>query len=90
MYLYHNSKRERKILNTIKSYYKNKISAAIAQGYQTIAVPIDCSCEPYCFNDYDENYIYELAYDFGWFQFAIIDFETNNISIIDLEEVGVA
>ena len=74
----------------MQSYYIDEINAAKAQGYHAIIMPIDCSGELHCLSDIDLDYAYQLAYEYGWFHFAMIDFSNDNISIVNLDEMEVA
>ena len=90
MYHLKNYTKNKKLINKLQNYYDNEISLAIAEGYEGIVLPTDCSGEPYSLSYIDMTYIYELAYEYGWFDFAIIDFLSNDIEVINLRNLEAA
>ena len=78
-------------LNKIKSYYGTEISQAKANSYEAVMVPIECDLDIYCLNNIDdEDYIIEVANDYGWDKFVLIDFINKTEKLIDLYELEAA
>jgi tRNA splicing ligase len=75
----------KKELQQLIKKFSGEISQASANGFEAVMLPCDDDYESYCL-DYieDEDYIYDLADEFGWNRFAIIDLLGNKSKIIDL------
>lgn len=71
----------------IKKYledFESDISLAKANHFEAIIIPFN-DCEVYPFNNInDKDFIYDIAYDYGWDIFLIIDLITDTQHIIDL------
>jgi len=78
-------------LEKIKSYYNNQISQAKANDYEAVMIPLECEYDLYCLNNIDESeYIYDIATDYGWDRFLLIDFLNKTEKLIDLYEMEAA
>ncbi len=78
-------------LNKIKSYYSAEISQAKANSYEAVMVPVECELDIYCLNNIDdEDYILEIADDYGLDKFLLIDFINKTEKLIDLYELEAA
>lgn len=78
-------------LNKIKSYYATQISQAKANSYEAVMVPVENDLDIYCLNNSeDEDYILDIADDYGWDKFLLIDFINKTEKIIDLYELEAA
>lgn len=54
-------------------------------------IPIECDLDIYCLNNIDdEDYLIEVASDYGWGKFILIDFINKTEKIIDLYELEAA
>lgn len=81
----------KKNIAKITSFFKPQISQAKANNYEAIILPLDCEYEPYCLNNIeDQEHIFDIADDFGWDQFLIIDFINQTTQFIDLFEFEAA
>jgi len=81
----------KKNISKIKSFFKQEISQAKANNYEAIILPFDCEYDPYCLNNIeDEEHIFDIATDYGWDQFLIIDFINQTSRYIDLFELEAA
>lgn len=71
--------------------FKKDISIAKADSYKAILLPFDLNYEPYYLDFVDDiDYIYDVAYDFGWDRSLLINFEDKKEVIIDLYELEIA
>ena len=78
-------------ISIIKSFFKQDISQAKANNYEAIILPFDCESNPYCLNNIDdEEHILDIATDYGWDQFLVIDFINKSTEYIDLFEFDAA
>lgn len=78
-------------LNKIKSHYASQISQAKANNYEAAIVPIEYELDIYCLNNIDDKeYLLEVAHDYGWDKFIIIDFINKKEKIINLYELEAA
>jgi len=78
-------------LNKLKSYYSNQISQAKANKYEAVMVPLEYDLGIYSLNDItDEDYILQIAEDYGWGDFIIIDFINNTEKLFDRYEIEAA
>ena len=81
----------KKNITKIQSFFKPQISQAKANNYEAIILPYDCEYEPYCLNNIeDEDHIFDIAADFGWDKFIVVDFINNTSKFIDLFELDAA
>jgi len=81
----------KKDLSKIKSRFSSEISRAKANNYEAIMLPCECEYDPYCLNNIeDEDHIFNIANDFGWDKFLLIDFLNKNEKLIDLYELEAA
>jgi len=81
----------KKNISKIKSFFKQEISQAKANNYEAIILPFEHESDPYCLNNIeDEEHIFDIATDYGWDQFLIIDFISDNTRFIDLYELEAA
>lgn len=81
----------KKNISKITAFFKPQISQAKANCYEAILLPFDCEYEPYCLNNIDdEEHIFDIATDFGWDQFVIIDLINNETKLINLFELEAA
>jgi len=78
-------------INKIKSKYTSEISQAKANHYEAVMIPVECEYEPYCLtNINDEEHILDIANDYGWDKFILIDFIDGDEKIIDMYELEAA
>lgn len=78
-------------LHKIKAHYSTDISQAKANSYEAIMVPVEFELDTYCLNNIDdEEYIYEIADDYGWDKFLLIDFINDTEKLINLFELEAA
>ena len=78
-------------ISKIKSFFKQEISQAKANSYEAIILPFDYESTPYSLNNIeDEEHILDIATDYGWDQFLVIDFINNKTNLIDLFELEAA
>lgn len=81
----------KKNISKIKSYFKPQIFQAKANEYDAIILPIDCDYDPYFLNNIDdEDHIFDIADDYGWDQFIIIDIINDTTKYIDLFDFDAA
>jgi len=81
----------KKNIAKIKSHFSSEISRAKANSYEAIMLPCDHEYDPYCLNNIeDEDHIFDIANDFGWDKFLLIDFLNKNETYIDLFEIEAA
>lgn len=81
----------KKNISKVKSHFKSEISQAKANSYEAILLPFEVDSDPYCLNNIDdEEYIFDIATDYGWDQFLVIDLLTNESRLIDLYELEAA
>jgi hypothetical protein len=83
---------KRKIITTEKKYEK-EISLARANGYEGVMVPLDVDYDLHHIEDIkDKEYIYNIAYEYGWDKFLLIVFKQNSnvTKIINLALVDAA
>jgi len=78
-------------LHKIKSHYTTEISRAKANNYEAAMVPIECDLDIYCLNNIDdEDYLLEVANDYGWDKFLLIDFINKTEKLIDIYKLEAA
>lgn len=78
-------------INKIKSKYSSQISQAKANNYEAVMVPLNCEYDLYCLNNIDdEEHILNIADDYGWDKFILIDFISKDEKIIDMYELEAA
>ena len=78
-------------LHKIKSYYNKQIAQAIANNYEAVLIPLEYEMDIYCLNNSsDEDYIIQIAEDYGWNRFIILDFLSHSEKMIDLYELEAA
>ena len=64
--------------------YTSEISQAKANHFEALIIPI-ADYDVYPLNNIsDKDFIYEMANDFGWSEFIIVDFINNKKTIVDL------
>ena len=64
--------------------FKSEISQAKANSFEALIIPFD-DYDVYPFDNInDEDFIYEIADDFGWERFVVINLLNNKNQIIDL------
>ena len=70
--------------------FSMEISQAKATGFEAVVLPYD-DCEAYFLDNIDdEEYIFNMADEFGWDMFAIIDLVGKQNKIIDLSLIEAA
>ncbi|MDD2698500.1 MAG: hypothetical protein PHF17_06865 [Arcobacteraceae bacterium] len=80
-----------KILLKIELQYEMEIALARANGYEGVMISSDGEYElHYLENGSDKEYIYNIAYEFGWDKFVLILFKNSinvkkliNLTLID-------
>ncbi len=78
-------------INKIKSNYNTQIAQAKANNYEAVMIPIQCEYDLYCLTNIDdEEHILNIADDFGWDKFLLIDFINYDEKIIDMYELEAA
>jgi hypothetical protein len=81
----------KKNISLIKSQFSLEISRAKANSYEAIMLPFECEYDPYCLNNSDDqDHILDIANDFGWDKFLLIDFLDKSETFIDLFEFDAA
>lgn len=71
-------------LNNFLSTHSSEISQAKANHFEALLIPIN-DYDVYPFNNIDDkDFIYEIADDYGWDKFVIIDFLNNKTEVIDI------
>ncbi len=82
-----------KILIRIENQYSEEISLARANGYEGVMVSSDGEYDlHYLDNIQDKEYIYNMAYEFGWDKFVLIYFcgKQNKSKFINLSLMDAA
>lgn len=75
----------------IKSHYNLEISQAKANHYEAVLVPFELELDIYCFNNIeDKDSIFEIANDYGYDQFLLLNFIDNKEEIIDMYKLEAA
>lgn len=75
----------------IKRNYFYEISKAKANDCEAIILPYDFDCDAYEITSFmEENDIFDIAYEFGWDKFLLINFTTNEETLINLYELEIA
>jgi hypothetical protein len=78
-------------LNKFKAHYQTEISQAKANNYDAVMVPLECELDIYCLtNIEDEEHIFDIASDYGWDKFLLIDFINHKEHCINLYELEAA
>lgn len=78
-------------LTQIKSHYSLQISQAKANHYEAILVPLELELDIYCFNNIeDKDYIFQIASDYGYDRFLLINCINNTEEIIDMFKLEAA
>lgn len=81
----------KKNIALIKSQFSSEISQAKANSYEAIMLPCECEYDPYCLNNSeDQDHIFDMAEDFGWDKFLLIDFIKRSETFINLFEFEAA
>jgi hypothetical protein len=81
----------KKNISKVQSFFKSHISQAKANCYEAIMLPLDCEYEPYSLNNIDDvEHICDIATDYGWDQFILIDLINNKTEFISLFELEAA
>lgn len=77
------------VLHRLKNLYFEQLSFAKQSGFGAVILPMNCDSEPYFLEEFnDEAYIYEVAEESGWVEFAVINFTKNVESLFDLYEAA--
>lgn len=74
----------KKELQTLINKFSNEISLAIANGFEAVMLPFDDYDSYGLDNIEDEDYIFDIADEFGWDRFAIVDLVGKKSKLIDL------
>ncbi len=81
----------KKNIAKIKSQFSSEISQAKANNYEAIMLPLECEYDPYCLNNIEDiDHVLDMANDFGWDQFLLIDLLKRSETFIDLFEFEAA
>ena len=80
-----------KLLQKIEQQYEMEIELARANGYEGVMISSDGDYElHYLENKNDKEYIYKVAYEFGWDKFVLVVFKNSinvkkfiNLTLID-------
>lgn len=75
----------KKELQQLIQKFSTEISLAEANGFEAVMLPCDDDYDSYSLDHIeDEDYIFDMADEFGWDRFAIIDLIGKKSKIIDL------
>jgi hypothetical protein len=83
----------KKVLEKIEIQYATEISLARANGYEGVMISSDGEYDLHYLEDYnDKEYIYDMAYQFGWDKFVLILFKncSNITKLINLKLIDAA
>ncbi len=77
----------------VEKKYQHEIALAKANGYEGVMIPLEVDYDLQYIEDCkDKEYIYEIAYEYGWDKFVLILFKqkTNVAKLINLALIEAA
>jgi len=80
--------KKKSILNYLKGLYFNELVFAKQSGFEAVMIPINSDSELCYLESCDEDYVYDIAEQSGWTNFAVINFVSKMENIFDLYDVA--